>query len=106
MDWIKIFENSEVANSTLVENQPKLLIVRGKRICLVRHNGRVLAVQNSCTHSGGSLHLGTVNYRGEVVCPQHQYQFNLKNGRENGQRSSDLECFPVRESDEGVFILI
>ena len=106
MDWIRIVESIEAAHAMLVENQPKLLIVRGKRICLVRHNGQVLAVQNSCTHSGGSLHLGTVNYLGEIVCPAHQYQFNLKNGRENGQRSNDLECFAVRESEDGVFILI
>ena len=106
MDWIKIFENQEVANSALVENQPRLLIVRGKRICIVKHNGKFLAVQNNCTHSGGSLHEGTINFLGEVVCPQHQYQFNLKTGRENGQRSADLECFPIRESEEGVFILI
>ena len=106
MDWIEIFENQEVANSALVENQPRLLIVRGKRICIVKRNGKFLAVQNNCTHSGGSLHEGTINFLGEVVCPQHQYQFNLKTGRENGQRSADLECFPIRESEEGVFILI
>jgi 3-phenylpropionate/trans-cinnamate dioxygenase ferredoxin subunit len=106
MDWIKIFENTEAANTTVVENQPRLLIVRGKRICLVKHGGKFLAVQNNCTHSGGSLSQGKLNFLGEIVCPLHQYQFNLKTGRENGQRSNDLECFPIRESEEGVYILI
>ena len=106
MDWIKIFESVDAANAALLENQPRLLIVHGKRICIVKHNGKFLAVQNNCTHSGGSLSQGTINYLGEVVCPSHQYQFNLKTGRENGQRSSDLECFPIKETDEGIFILI
>jgi 3-phenylpropionate/trans-cinnamate dioxygenase ferredoxin subunit len=106
MDWIKIFENAEVANKILVENQPKLLIVRDKRICIVKRESKFFAVQNNCTHSGGSLSQGTINLLGEVVCPAHQYQFNLKTGRENGQRSGDLECFPIRESEEGIFILI
>ena len=104
MEWIKIFENVDAANKALTENQPRLLIVREKRICLVKRNGKILAVQNNCTHSGGSLHQGTVNQLGQVVCPVHQYQFNLKTGQEVSQRSSDLECFVVRESEEGFFI--
>jgi len=81
-------------------------MVGRKRICVVKHHGKFFAVQNNCTHSGGSLSEGTINYLGEVVCPLHQHQFNLKTGRENGQRSKDLECFPIKESEEGVFILI
>ena len=106
MDWVKIFDSSESANAALVENQPRLLIVREKRICLVKREGKFFAVQNNCTHSGGSLSQGKINFLGEVVCPSHQYQFNLKTGRENGQRSNDLECFPIKESEEGVFIMI
>ncbi|GHM99706.1 hypothetical protein WSM22_11960 [Cytophagales bacterium WSM2-2] len=106
MEWIRIFENSTQAEKALPENQPRLLMVRSKRICLAKHNGKILAVQNNCTHSGGSLNQGTINYLGEVVCPLHQYQFDLKTGHEANQRSSDLECFPIRESEEGIFILI
>ncbi|MGC4022485.1 MAG: Rieske (2Fe-2S) protein [Cyclobacteriaceae bacterium] len=101
MEWVKIFESH-----ALKENHPRLLMIREKRICLVRTEGKILAVQNSCTHNGGSLHLGTINYLGQVVCPLHQYQFDLKTGREVSQRSADLECFPIRENEEGVFILI
>ncbi|HCW06514.1 MAG TPA: hypothetical protein DGG95_04015 [Cytophagales bacterium] len=104
MEWIKIFESSSRAEEVLKENHPRLLMVREKRICIVKREGKIYAVQNSCTHSAGSLHLGTINFKGELVCPQHQYQFNLKTGRENSQRSADLECYPIRESDDGVFI--
>jgi len=106
VDWIKIFESVDMANATLLENHPRLLVVRGKSICIVKHSGKFLAVQNNCTHSGGSLSQGTVNYLGEVVCPLHQYQYNLKTGRECSQRSNDLECFPIKENEEGVFILV
>jgi len=106
VDWVKIFETVEAAHRALIENHPRLLVIREKRICLVKHNGKIFAVQNNCTHSGGSLSQGTINFLGEVVCPSHQYQFNLKTGRENGQRSNDLECFPIKENDEGIFILI
>jgi nitrite reductase/ring-hydroxylating ferredoxin subunit len=34
----------------------------------------------------------------------HGYRFNLKNGREAGERCRDVETFPVKENDEGVFV--
>lgn len=104
MDWIKIFETQAEAEGTLLENRPRLLVVRGQRICLVKHGGKLFAVQDKCTHNGESLSKGSINYLGEVVCPLHRYQFHLKNGRECAQRSNDLECFPIRESEEGIFM--
>ncbi len=104
MDWIKIFQNTDEAISVLAENVPKLLIIRGKRICLVRTDGKILAVQDKCTHNGESLSKGSINYLGEVICPWHGYRFNLRTGRECQQRSTDLECFPVKESEDGVFV--
>jgi len=104
MDWIKIFESASDAEKVLTENQPKLLKVHGRSICLVKQNGKIFAVQNNCTHSEGSLHLGKVNLLGNLVCPLHQHQYNLKTGREVDQRSANLECFPIHENTEGVFI--
>ena len=104
MDWIKIFQNTSEANSVLTENKLKLLVVRGKRICITRHEGKILAVQDKCTHNGESLSKGIINYLGEVVCPWHGYRFNLKTGREGSQQSRDLECYPIKENEEGVFI--
>src|SRR5258708_20917819 len=104
MDWIKIFESAFDGEKVLNENQPKVLKVNGRSICLVKQNGKIFAVQNNWTHSEGSLHLGKVNLLGNLVCPLHEHQYNLKTGREVDQRSAELECFPIRESDEGVFI--
>jgi nitrite reductase/ring-hydroxylating ferredoxin subunit len=103
MDWIKIFD---ATNIDLLENRPRLLVIHGRRLCVVKRDGKILAVQDRCTHSGESLSRGTVNYLGEIVCPLHQHQFNLKTGRECSQRSSDLECFPIKENEDGVFVLI
>ncbi len=106
MEWIKIFETRAAADRALAENHPQLLVVHGQRICVVKRDGNLFAVQDKCTHTGESLSKGTINFLGEIVCPLHQYQFNLKTGRENGQRSRDLECYPIRENEDGVFILI
>lgn len=104
MEWIKIFGSTSDAERVLTENQPKLLKVRGKSICIVRKEGKIYGVQNNCTHSEGSLHLGTINQLGDLVCPLHQHTFHLDSGREVDQRSADLECFTIREGTDGVFI--
>ena len=104
MDLVKIFSSVDEMGNALVLNQPRLLIVRGKRLCLVRREGQLLAVEDACPHNGESLSKGTVNYLGEVVCPWHGHQFNLKTGRECAERSRDLMTYPTKEGAEGVFV--
>lgn len=88
----------------MAPKQPRLLIVRGKNICLVREDGRLHAIEDRCSHNGESLSKGMVNFFGEVICPWHGYRFNLNTGRESGERSRDLVIYPIKEEPEGVFI--
>ena len=104
MEWIKVFSSGEEARSRLKENVPRLLIINGKRLCMVLRNNSFHVVQNSCSHNGESLSKGTVNYLGEIVCPWHGHQFNLTTGRECSERSRDLSTYPVKEDTDGLFI--
>jgi nitrite reductase/ring-hydroxylating ferredoxin subunit len=104
MATIKVFSDMQEAQSRLTVNKPQLLIVEGVRICLVLRDGELLAVQDKCTHNGESLSKGTVNYMGEVVCPWHGQRFDLRTGRESGERSRDLVIYPISNTPEGVFI--
>jgi nitrite reductase/ring-hydroxylating ferredoxin subunit len=104
MDWIKVFENPAAARTILVNERPQLVIIGSKRICLVLMDDNLFAIEDKCSHNGESLSKGTVNYLGEVICPWHGYRFNLKTGRESGERSRDLITYPVKENEEGVFI--
>lgn len=106
MDWIKIFADPAAARQVLVNDRPQLVIIGSKRICLVLHNEKLLAIEDKCSHNGESLSKGTINYVGEVVCPWHGYRFNLVTGRESGERSRDLMTYPVKEDQEGVFIAL
>jgi nitrite reductase/ring-hydroxylating ferredoxin subunit len=104
MEWVQIFPSAADARRRLTENTLQLLIVHGRRICLVHRANGFYAVQDTCTHSGGSLSKGTLNYLGEVICPLHGYCFSLHTGRESGERSKDLELYPVREDETGFYI--
>ncbi|MFZ6014179.1 MAG: Rieske (2Fe-2S) protein [Bacteroidota bacterium] len=104
MEWIKIFTSDQEAKQRILPDRPQLLVLHGQRICLVRHNDLFMAVQDSCSHNGESLSKGHINYMGEVICPWHNYCFDLQTGREIQGRSADLKTYPVKVDDSGFFV--
>lgn len=104
MEWVRIFSSEAEAQSRLKENQPQLVVVRKLRLCMVKRDNHFLVVQDACTHNGESLSRGKVNHLGEIICPWHGHQFDLASGREISERSGDLNTFPVRIQEDGVFI--
>ena len=104
MEWIKIFPNEAAARANIQEHAPRLIIVRGQRICLSLHEGKFFAVQDTCTHNGESLSKGQINYRGEIICPFHGFRFDLNGGMACDSQSRDLTTYPIKSDDNGFFI--
>jgi nitrite reductase/ring-hydroxylating ferredoxin subunit len=104
MQWIRVFTSENEAKQRIQASKPQLVILDGKRICVVLHGGSFYAVQDSCTHSGASLSGGHINYLGEIICPLHNYCFNLQTGTELSSRSRDLATYPIKIDETGFFI--
>lgn len=104
VEWVKVFSGLAEASQRLKTDIPQLVIVNGKRICLVQHANAFFAVQDSCSHSGESLSKGKINYLGEVICPLHNHCFDLQTGREISSRSADLFTYPIKINEFGFFI--
>ena len=104
MEWIRIFKSAEEARDILSKRNPRLLIVRGKRICLASHEGEFFAVQDSCSHNGESLSKGKINYLGEIICPWHNYRFQLQSGQACESSCRDLVTYPIKTDVDGLFI--
>ena len=104
MDWIKLFSTEAEARDKILRDKPQLVILHGVRICLTLYQEKFYAVQDACTHNGTSLSKGNINFLGEIICPLHNYQFNLQSGRECNSRSRDLKTFPVKIDESGFFI--
>ncbi|HEX6236110.1 MAG TPA: Rieske 2Fe-2S domain-containing protein [Acidimicrobiales bacterium] len=64
----------------------------GTDILVLIHEGVPYAFQNRCIHRNRELHRGVI-LNGRIVCPGHQWSFELGSGREkvNG------ECQPTFE---------
>lgn len=104
MQWVKIFSSEAEARERLKDRVLQLLVVHGKRICLAQHQHTFFAVQDACSHNSESLSKGAINFMGEVVCPWHNYRFDLRTGRECSSRSADLKTYPVKADDSGFYI--
>lgn len=104
MDWIKIFSSEHEARTTLAPDRPRLVVIGGRRICLVLSGDNFFAVQDACSHNGESLSKGSVNYLGEIICPWHNYRFDLRSGKPSDSGCPDLVTYPVRIDGSGLFI--
>jgi nitrite reductase/ring-hydroxylating ferredoxin subunit len=104
MEWIKIFSGEEEARKRILPEKPQLLIIGKTRICLALVKDEFRAVQDACTHNGESLSKGTINYLGEIICPWHNYRFDMASGKACDSSCADLRTFPVRMDENGFFI--
>lgn len=75
MDWNKALPTEELPDGT-----KRTVEVAGQTILLVHHKGEIFAVNNTCTHMGGSLVKGEITEQGTVVCPRHHSVFDLRTG--------------------------
>lgn len=69
-------------------------------VIFVRDGNDVYAFENKCPHQGAKLN-GCWIEKNKVVCPMHQYGFDVENGRGNGMH---LETYPLVETDDGFYL--
>jgi nitrite reductase/ring-hydroxylating ferredoxin subunit/uncharacterized membrane protein len=90
----------------LQDGQMKLLHVNGRRIALARVSGGFHAVDDGCTHRGGSL-AGGVLVGHTVQCLWHGSQFDVRTGHAAcGPAKKGIATFDVRVEDGRVLLTI
>jgi nitrite reductase (NADH) small subunit len=89
--------------SDLESGRPHSVQTGGKRILIVRNDGKLRAVDAVCPHKGGPLEFGVVE--GDTIyCPLHGWPFNLDTGLCRDFPHKHIECYPVREVGENIEI--
>jgi nitrite reductase/ring-hydroxylating ferredoxin subunit/uncharacterized membrane protein len=72
-----------IAESALAENAPTRAMAGDTPVLLVKRDGHIYAIGETCTHAGGPLAEGTLE--GDViVCPWHGSRFCLRDGSVQG----------------------
>ena len=75
------------------------------RVAVFFHRGAVRALNETCPHRGGPLHLGQVS-EGIVRCPWHEWQFDLATGCSPLNPNSRVAAYPARVEDGTVFVAL
>ena len=103
---IKLFNSKEEALKQLPLFVLKKFTVKEKELAIVLTNSGIKVFDNACPHEGASLAGGEVLVTDVVICPWHQYHFDLKTGACSDFECGALKLYEVSETDEGVFITV
>jgi len=72
----------DVGPADLIEGELRGLEVGERLVLLTRYQERITAMDDSCNHAGCLLSGGWLHEKkGAVVCPCHEYAFELGTGR-------------------------
>jgi nitrite reductase/ring-hydroxylating ferredoxin subunit len=89
-EFVKVASVSE-----LTPGSAKVVEIRGKTIALFNVEGKIYATDNTCLHQGGPL--GEGQLVGEVViCPWHQWEYNVRTGETVEDSSLKVATYPVQ----------
>ena len=80
--------------------------VQGKSLALFLHgDGRIFAIDAVCPHAAGPLEEGKMD-NCEVICPLHDYRFDLATGRCSTDPEFTVKTYPVVVEENQVWVEI
>jgi nitrite reductase (NADH) small subunit len=98
--WIAVASTKDLARRRKLRVEIDGFDVRA--IALFEAAGRVYAFADTCIHQDRSLAKGTLLH-GKVICPGHQWQFDLETGYEESQDRCQ-PTYPVRIENETIYV--
>lgn len=99
LKWVKIFSAGILKEKNFI----KLVKIQGKKICVVKVNNDIFAVQNRCPHAGADLSLGFCKDK-KLICAYHRYEYDLETGKGAEGQGNYLTTYPIKISDDGVYV--
>jgi nitrite reductase/ring-hydroxylating ferredoxin subunit len=72
----------------------------GKQIVLARRGGKLFALDSACPHEGGRIVGGPLLEGRFVLCPLHNYRFDVETGRAWNDVCGKARVYAVRQVGE------
>jgi len=98
-EWVRLCGRKELP----AEAEAKEFSVQGHTLCVATLKGTPLALDNVCPHRGGPLAEGTVEH-GKIVCPWHQWEFDLATGQASHSPAAKATRYPLRLQGDDVLV--
>jgi nitrite reductase/ring-hydroxylating ferredoxin subunit len=103
MTWIKIFDSLEIAHSSVAENKIVPLKYKDRQFCMMRQNNTFYVSDSKCPHMGTSLIEGRLNAFTELICPLHEYRFDLTADGICHTNCAPLRVYECKQDESGVY---
>jgi 3-phenylpropionate/trans-cinnamate dioxygenase ferredoxin subunit len=87
----------------LKDGSMKLVSVEGTAILLIKQFGKIFAVDNRCPHQGCGFSGGTLD-DGVIVCPCHEWRFNLESGEYEEEPAFKLAKYEWKIKDGKIWV--
>jgi len=89
----------------IMPGQMKKVSVDGNEIIIINIDGNCFAVNDTCTHAGGSLSEGKLD-DSTITCDWHGAQFECKNGKlvKFPVQINDLKSYKVVIESDNIFV--
>ena len=95
-DWTRVASDADIA-----EGGRQMVEANGVPILLLRHGGRLTAMDSVCNHLGGPLQDGPIE-DGCITCPWHQSMFRLDDGKNyRGPAAVPQPVYETRVTSDG-----
>lgn len=93
-DWVDVAAVDELRAGT-----HRVVDVDGAAVAVFNLDGAYYAVEDVCTHDGGTLTGGSVE-GDQIICPRHGARFSIKTGAVLAPPAYEpIHSFPVRVAD-------
>lgn len=91
------------ASADVADGQGQTVAVQGEPVAIFRVGDALYAIDNTCVHEDGPLGEGHVE-GGVVVCPYHDWRYELSSGKCLSEPGRAVGCFAIRERDGFVWV--
>ena len=88
------------------ERKIKKLAAGEKRLAILRIGETLHIFDAQCPHRGADLSQANINGAGEIICPLHQYRFDLKTGDVRAGYCAALPVYRNELTDSGLTIYL
>ena len=89
-------DDLEIGKSAIIE-------VGDKEIALFNYKGEYYAIDNICPHRGAPLGEGRIE-EGILICPNHEWRFELKSGWCPQNPELSTEVYPIKINDGKIYV--
>ncbi len=96
--WIKLIESEKIALG-----ESRCVEFEGKSFGIFHLDTGFHVIDNICPHKGAPLHEGFVQ-NGVVVCPWHQWEFQVTDGKCLSIQTQGVTSYPVEIRENSIWV--